>query len=147
MLIEAGADPLARDSDGQTALDLAIEENDNPEVAQVLRDAGSTRTKTVAKTEPESKKGIDWTKVAVGVLGGAAIVHAGKDAPSEVTEQVLADWIDVMTEEETFHGGANCFRRSVAANPGRSRAGPDATGASEPGECMRRKVPEWVCGQ
>ena len=101
ILIEAGADPLVRDSNGQTPLDLAIDENENPEVSRVLRDAGSTRTKTVAKTEPESKKGIDWTKVAVGVLGGAAIVHAGKDAPSEVTEQVLADWIDVMTEEET----------------------------------------------
>ena len=100
MLIDAGAYLAAQNNEGFTPLDLAVENNDNPEIARILRNAGATRTKTVTKTEPEPKQGTDWGKVAIGVLGGAAIVHAGKDAPSEVTEQALADWINVMTEKD-----------------------------------------------
>ena len=98
LLLQAGADVNARDRNGQMPLDSATKNNANPEVAQVLRSAGATRTTTITKTEPEPRQGTDWTKVAVGVLGAAAIAHAGRDAPSEVTDQALADWIDVMTE-------------------------------------------------
>ena len=40
-LVDAGADPNARDGDGDTPLQLAMMFNDNPEVAQALVDAGA----------------------------------------------------------------------------------------------------------
>ena len=46
------------------------------------------------------------------MLGSVAIIHAGKDAPSEVTEEALADWMNVLSEgqaaanEAVASGGA-----------------------------------------
>ena len=107
VLIDAGANPNARNNEGFTPLDLAAEHNKNPAVTRVLMDAGAVRTNTAmgpkpepAKTDPEPKKGTDWGKVAIGVLGGAAIIHAGKEAPKEVVDQALTDWVNVLSDKE-----------------------------------------------
>ena len=98
ILLDAGADPNAKietswlDSWNKwTPLDIAVSINENPVVARILRNAGAVTRK---------EQGANWGKVAVGVVGAAAIAHAGKDAPTEVTEQAMADWINVMTGGE-----------------------------------------------
>ena len=97
VLLEEGASHSPRDKDSRTPMDIAEEEG-NFAVTELLAAAGAERT--VTSQSSDEKRGTDWTRLAVGVLGGAAIVHAGKDAPSEVTEQALADWINVMTEKD-----------------------------------------------
>ncbi len=97
VLLEAGAGHSPRDKDSRTPMDIAEEERNFP-VTELLAAAGAERPVTALASD--EKKGTDWTKLAVGVLGGAAIVHAGKDSPSEITEQALADWINVMTESD-----------------------------------------------
>ena len=107
-LLAAGADLEARNKEGFTPLDMANAENKSPGVARVLIDAGATPT----KTERKSQQGTDWGKVAIGVLGGAAIAAAGKDAPPEVTEDALAEWMNVLssgqpaTNEEITSGAS-----------------------------------------
>ena len=95
MLINAGANLHSRNDDDNTPLDVAKTNNQNQSVAGVLIDAGATRTKK------QEKKGTDWGKVAVGVLGGAAIIQAGKDAPKEVVDQALTDWVNVLSERQS----------------------------------------------
>ena len=75
-LLNAGADPNVQNKKGFTPLGLAIEKNKNPDVAMVLRAAGATQTKIAGK----SQEGDGFGKAAAALLGGAAIMYAGKDA-------------------------------------------------------------------
>ena len=97
VLINAGANLHARNDDGDTPLDKA-EQGDNYAAARLLSSAGAVRT--VKSQSTPKKKGTDWGKVAVGVLGAAAIAHAGKDAPQEVVDQALTDWVNVLSDKE-----------------------------------------------
>ncbi len=94
VLLHAGADWSAKDVNGWTPLHRA-EDNKNFAVAKLLIAAGATRTKS------QKEEGTDWGKVAVGVLGAAAIAHAGKDAPQEAVDQAISDWAAVMAGVET----------------------------------------------
>ena len=98
ILLDAGANLQARNDDGDTPLDKA-EQVGNYAAARLLASAGAVRT--VKSQSTPKKKGTDWGKVAVGVLGGAAIIHAGKDAPKEVVDQALTDWVNVLSERQS----------------------------------------------
>ena len=134
VLIDAGADLAARNKKGFTPLDMATADNKNPDVARVLIDAGATPTKIETKTQ----QGTDWTKVAIGVLGGAAIIHAGKDAPREVTEEALADWMNVLSEGQ-----------AAANEEATSGASPSHTQGGQAQDRMQQALQniENVCGE
>ena len=85
-MIDAGADLNAENKKGFTPLGLAVENNEKPEVVRVLRAAGSSQTKIAGK----SQEGDGFGKAAAALLGGAAIMYAGKNAADQeaVTETV-----------------------------------------------------------
>ena len=97
VLIDAGADLNAQDREGFTPLGLAVENNDNPEVVRVLRAAGASQTKIAGK----SQEGDGFGKAAAALLGGAAIMYAGKDAADQeaVTEAVRQYMEGVLSEQ------------------------------------------------
>ena len=72
------------------------------------------------------------------MLGGAAIIHAGKDAPKEVVDQALTDWIQVMAEGE-----------SRADSPITSGGPPSQTQGAAAQDQMQQalKYLESVCGE
>ena len=133
-LIEAGIDVEALDADGKKAYWYATNWNDNSDVARVFHNVGATG----AEMHVKSKQGTDWTRVAAGVLGAAAIAHAGKDAPSEVTDQALADWIGVMTE-----GGSAAGTPTASGGSGSQAKGTTAQGGME--QALRNL--EAICGE
>ena len=122
LLLKAGADANARNNDGFTTLDLSMMENDNPEVARVLIDAGATRSTRAREPAPDSKQGTDWTKVAVGVLGAAAIAQAGKDAPQEAVDQAITDWARVMAGVESSADAPTASGGPTQTQGGQSQA-------------------------
>ena len=92
VLIDAGANLEAQDNRGKMALKLATEgwgkENESAAV-KVLIDAGAR----------ESQEGDGFGKAAAALLGGAAIMYAGKDAEDQeaVTETVREYMEDVLS--------------------------------------------------
>ena len=142
LLLEAGADANARNNKGSTTLDLSIENNDNPEVARLLTNAGATRTMTVKKTDPEPEQGTDWGKVAVGVLGAAAIAQAGRDAPQDDVDQAIADWARIMAGENPSTG-----TQVPSDTPSQTQGGQSQTAPT--GDPMQQALQnmEAVCGE
>ena len=127
-LIDAGADLQALDNAGDPPLDRVAGWGSNKKPAiKLLRDAGAKR---------KSEKGTDWGKVAVGALGAAAIVHAGKDAPQEVVDQAIADWARVMAGVEPSADGPTSSATS------QSQAAP----AGDPMQQALQNM-EAVCGE
>ena len=105
VLIDAGADLNAQDREGFTPLGLAVENNDNPEVVRVLRAAGASQTKIAGK----SQEGDGFGKAAAALLGGAAIMYAGKDAADQetVTEAARQFMEGVLSEQPAGSGNSN----------------------------------------
>ena len=69
------------------------------------------------------------------MLGGAAIVHAGKDAPQEA--------LDSRYDRRGIRcGHAENFGRVALAIPRDAHPGSDAAGALEPGKYLRREITE-----
>ena len=97
ILLSAGANLNAENKKGFTPLGLAVENNDNPEVVRVLRAAGASQTKIAGK----SQEGDGFGKAAAALLGGAAIMYAGKDAADQeaVTEAVRQYMEGVLSEQ------------------------------------------------
>lgn len=83
-LLKAGADPNAREESDWTPLDLA-EHNENPDVARILRAAGSAQVNIAKKSKKESG---DLGKTAIALIGGAAITYAGRDV-AETARQFM----------------------------------------------------------
>ncbi len=101
ILLSAGADLNAENKKGFTPLGLAVEHNENPEVVRVLRAAGASQTKIAGK----SQEGDGFGKAAAALLGGAAIMYAGKDAADQeaVTETVREYMEGVLSEQPDGH--------------------------------------------
>ena len=74
VLMDAGADINARNKKGNTPLEIAKWNNKNKAVIAVLRDGG-------ARGKPQEEGG--FLKTAAALLGGAAIMYAGKDAEDQ----------------------------------------------------------------
>ncbi len=105
VLIDAGADLNAQDREGFTPLGLAVENNENPDVVRVLRDAGASQTQIAEK----SQQGDGFGKAAAALLGGAAIMYAGKDAADQeaVTEAVRQYMDGVLSEQPVGNENSN----------------------------------------
>ena len=103
VLIDAGADLNARDHDDKTPLYFAAEYEDRPDVAKILRDAGATQTKISGKSQGDS-----FSKAAA-LIGGAAIMYAGKDAADQeaVAEAARQFMEGVLTEQPVGSGNIN----------------------------------------
>ena len=135
ILLSAGADLNAENKKGFTPLGLAVENNDNPEVVRVLRDAGASQTKIAGKPQ----EGDGFGKAAAALLGGAAIMYAGKDAADQeaVTEAVREYMEGVLSEQPGGSGNTNS-----AATPSQSQIGQ----AQDPMQQALQNL-ENVCGE
>ena len=91
VLIDAGANLEAQGYKDKTALTVAIETGDNAATIKLLRDAGARN----------SQQGDGFGKAAAALLGGAAIMYAGKDAEDQeaVTEAVREYMKGVINEQ------------------------------------------------
>ncbi len=119
ILIDAGADLNAQDREDFTPLGLAVENNENPEVIRVLRAAGATQTKIAGK----SQEGDGFGKTAAALLGGAAIMYAGKDAADQevVTEAARQFMEGVLSEQPAGSGNSNSATPSSQTQGGQSQ--------------------------
>ena len=134
-LISAGADLNVENKKGFTPLDLAVENNENPDVAMVLRAAGASQTKMAGK----SQEGDGLGKATAALLGGAAIMYAGKDAADQeaVTEAARQFMEGVLTDQTGGSGNTNS-----AATPSQTQGGQ----AQDPMQQALQNI-ENVCGE
>ena len=126
VLIDAGADPNARDNDGRMPLHCAAAHNENPDVIVVLIDAGAdinarlnehgNTPLVMAKNNNKNKavsrfcamvgrgghrKKAVFFKTAAALLGGAAIMYAGKDAEDqEAVARAVREYMKGVINEQ-----------------------------------------------
>ena len=93
VLVHAGADINARlNEHGNTPLVLAKLNNKNKAVIEVLRDGG-------ARGKPQEEVG--FLKTAAALLGGAAIMYAGKDAEDqEAVARAVREYMKGVINEQ-----------------------------------------------
>ena len=116
ILIDAGANLEAQDNNGRTALKLATEGwgNENESAAvKVLSDAGAR----------ESQEEDGFGKAAAALLGGAAIMYAGKDATDQeaVTEAARRFMDGVLSEQPDGSGNSNSATPSSQSQGGQAQ--------------------------
>ena len=134
-LISAGAALNVQNKKGSTPLDLAVENNENPDVAMVLRAAGASQTKMAGK----SQEGDGFGKAAAALLGGAAIMYAGKDAADqEAVTEAARQFMEGMLTDQT--GGSRDI--NSAATPSQSQSGQASNSVQQALQNL-----ENVCGE
>ena len=127
VLIDAGADPNARDNDGRMPLHCAAAHNENPDVIVVLIDAGANinarlnehgntplvmaknnnKNKVVVRVLRDggargSQEEGGFFKTAAALLGGAAIMYAGKDAEDqEAVARAVREYMKGVINEQS----------------------------------------------
>ena len=119
ILLSAGADLNAENKKGFTPLGLAVEKNKSPDVVRILRAAGASQTKIAGK----SQEGDGFGKAAAALLGGAAIMYAGKDAADQeaVTEAVRQYMEGVLTDQPGGSGNTNSAAMSSQTQGGQAQ--------------------------
>ena len=129
VLIDAGANLEAQGYKGKTALKVAMETGDNAATIKLLRDAGARK--------PKKESGLG--KTAAALLGGAAIMYAGKDAADQeaVTEAVREYMEGVLSEQP--RGSEDIYS---ATTPSQSQGGQ----AQDPMQQALQNL-ENVCGE
>ncbi len=91
VLIDAGANLEAQGYKDKTALTVAMETGDNAATIKLLRDAGARKL----------QQGDGFGKAAAALLGGAAIMYAGKDAADqEVVTEAVREYMEGVLSEQ-----------------------------------------------
>ena len=120
---------------GFTPLDMAAENNDNPGVVKVLVAAGATQKKIAGK----SQQGDGLGKAAAALLGGAAIVYAGKDAADqEAVAEAARQFMEGVLNDQ--HAGNEDI--NSATTPSQTQGGQ----AQDPMQQALQNI-ENVCGE
>ena len=115
VLIGAGADINAQSKDGNTPLVIAELNNKNKAVVRILRDGGAR------KSQEEG----GFLKTAAALLGGAAIMYAGKDAEDqEAVARAVREYMKGVINERPA-GTINPAATSSQSQRGQAQGGQD----------------------
>ena len=150
VLLDAGADPNAKDDDNRMPLHCAAASNENPDIIVVLVHAGAdinarlnehgntplvlaelnNKNKAVIAVlrdggARESQEEGGFFKTAAALLGGAAIMYAGKDAEDqEAVARAVRDYMKGVINEQPV-GDINPTATSSQSQRGQAQGGQD----------------------
>ena len=150
VLIDAGADPMARSKEGWTPLHCAAASNENPNIIVVLVHAGAdinarlnehgntplvlaelnNKNKAVVRVlrdggARKSQEEGGFLKTAAALLGGAAIMYAGKDAEDqEAVARAVREYMKGVINERPA-GTINPAATSSQSQRGQAQGGQD----------------------